>query len=332
MYATSGGSRLRAPTSATSLGATEPASIAMRSGIPQALPDGDVSGVLRSPCASNQTTARRPRARGEAADRADVRATAAAEDERPLRQRCAPASRPAPRASPPRRPPPRGTASGEPRRLGHRLAAGAPGARDADEPGGELATAAVALVLGPDRDRGERAAVGAAGAERAHAGPLPRVAAADDVHADPLVEGDGAGRVLGVDAEAGRALPCCREREERLAEERLPETRGATAGAPRARRPNPRRRPRRAGPVDADAGDLVAVPRDPPQSRVLRLAEVVRAPALERAGLVAPVVGRTPLLRRRGRPRRRASSKRPTSIPAGQTGASSSPSRTRSIS
>jgi hypothetical protein len=55
------------------------------------------------------------------------------------------------------------------RRLRHRLAAVAPGTGDADEPGGELAAAAVALVLGPDRHRRQRPAVGAAGAEAAHA-------------------------------------------------------------------------------------------------------------------------------------------------------------------
>ena len=59
-YACSGGSRSRAPTSATSAGATDPSSSARRSGIPHAFPEGEVSGVLRSPCASSQTTARRP--------------------------------------------------------------------------------------------------------------------------------------------------------------------------------------------------------------------------------------------------------------------------------
>src|SRR5205823_13141178 len=50
--------------------------------------------------------------------------------------------------------------------LGHRLAARIPPRlRHADEPGGELAAAGVALVVGPDRDRRQRAAVGAAGAE-----------------------------------------------------------------------------------------------------------------------------------------------------------------------
>ena len=43
-------------------------------------------GVFRSPCASSQTTARLVLAGRERLDRADVRAAAAAEDERPLGQ------------------------------------------------------------------------------------------------------------------------------------------------------------------------------------------------------------------------------------------------------
>ena len=47
---------------------------------------------------------------------------------------------------------------------------------------------------------------------------------------DPLVERDGAGRVLGVDAEPGRALAALGEAEKRVAEQRLAESRvGATA-------------------------------------------------------------------------------------------------------
>ena len=60
MNAASGGSRLRAPSRVTSAAWTSPASISIRSGIPQAFPDGDVSGVFRSPWASIQTTAMRP--------------------------------------------------------------------------------------------------------------------------------------------------------------------------------------------------------------------------------------------------------------------------------
>ena len=55
------------------------------------------------------------------------------------------------------------------RRGRHRLASLTPGAGHPHEPGGELAAAAVALVLHVDRDRGQRPAVGAAGAQRAHA-------------------------------------------------------------------------------------------------------------------------------------------------------------------
>ena len=106
--------------------------------------------------------------RGEPADRADVRAAAAAEHEWArgqvahlcgdlllerllLDHRCL------------------GVRQREPGSGSHRLASDAPGARDPDEPGCELAAAAVALVLDVDRDRGERPAVGAAGAQRAHA-------------------------------------------------------------------------------------------------------------------------------------------------------------------
>ena len=60
MNSTSGWSRLRAPTSATSAGSTVPESSSIRRGIPHVFPLGEVSGVFRSPCASNQTTARRP--------------------------------------------------------------------------------------------------------------------------------------------------------------------------------------------------------------------------------------------------------------------------------
>ena len=98
-------------------------------------------------------------ARGEPLDRADVRAAAAAEDERPLgevggdgegllAERVLLDDR--------------GLGIGErqPRGLRHRLAAVAPGPRHAHEPGGELAPARVALVAGADRDGGERVAVG----------------------------------------------------------------------------------------------------------------------------------------------------------------------------
>ena len=53
-------------------------------------------------------------------------------------------------------------------RLDHRLAPVAPRARHADEPGGEGAAAAVALVALVDRDGGERPAVGTASAQQAH--------------------------------------------------------------------------------------------------------------------------------------------------------------------
>jgi hypothetical protein len=56
----------------------------------------------------------------------------------------------------------------EPGRLCHRFTAAPPGSRDTDEAGGELAAAAVALVSAVDRDGGQRPAIGASRAERAH--------------------------------------------------------------------------------------------------------------------------------------------------------------------
>ena len=108
-------------------------------------------------------------ARRETAHRADVRAAASAEDDRPLGQhggelggllleRVA-----LDRAR-------LGIRERERRAVGHRLAALPPRPRNAHEAGGELASARVALVAGADRDRRERAAVRAARAQRAHAG------------------------------------------------------------------------------------------------------------------------------------------------------------------
>ena len=105
--------------------------------------------------------------RREALDRADVRAAAPAEDERPLGQL-------------------RGDREGllaerllldhrrfrvrdrKRRRRDHHVAAVAPGARNADQAGPERAPARVALVLRPERDRGESTAVGAPSAQAAH--------------------------------------------------------------------------------------------------------------------------------------------------------------------
>ena len=106
--------------------------------------------------------------RGEPLDRADVGATAAAEDKRPLRQVGGERERLLGE---------RGLldhrrlriGQAEERRLGHGFTPFTPGAWDPDEAGRELAPARVALVLGADRDRGQRAAVGTAGAQATHA-------------------------------------------------------------------------------------------------------------------------------------------------------------------
>ena len=60
MNASSGGSRFaRADERDVGRRRRRPTSISIRSGIPHWLPDGEVSGVFRSPCASSQTTASR---------------------------------------------------------------------------------------------------------------------------------------------------------------------------------------------------------------------------------------------------------------------------------
>ena len=167
MNSTSGGSRLRAPTSATCSGSTAPASIAIRSGIPHALPDGDVSGVFRSPCASIQTTARH-----SSPAESDSIAPTWEQQQPPSttgRSGSSEASSSVCSASESASMTPvSGYGSAQPRRRRHRLAAGAPRPRHADEAGAELAPAGVALVLRPERDGRERAAVRAAGAEPAH--------------------------------------------------------------------------------------------------------------------------------------------------------------------
>jgi hypothetical protein len=105
--------------------------------------------------------------RRERLDGADVRAAAAAEHERPLRQvGCDLEALHRQRVLRDdrrlriRQPDVRG------RR--HLVAARSPCARHAHEAGGELAAARVALVLGPERDRRVRSAVGALGAKPAH--------------------------------------------------------------------------------------------------------------------------------------------------------------------
>ena len=104
---------------------------------------------------------------GEPFDGAHVRAAAPAEDERPLGQF--------------RRERERllaqrllldhrrlGIRERQARRLGHRVAAVTPGARHPDEAGAEDAPTSMALVLRPERDRGESAAVGALRSKSAH--------------------------------------------------------------------------------------------------------------------------------------------------------------------
>ena len=150
------------------LGRTNPASRIMRNGMPHRFPDGDVSGVFRSPCASIQTTAEPVDPPREAPRRAHVRAAASADDDRPrgerlgdrlvlLVERVALDDRDL------------RIRKRDARAFGHPLAAHAPRRGNAHEPRRERAPAAVALVAVADRNRREGPAVRAARTQRAHA-------------------------------------------------------------------------------------------------------------------------------------------------------------------
>jgi hypothetical protein len=96
----------------------------------------------------------------------------------------------------------------ERRRFRHRLPTTAPGAWDPNEARGERSPAGVALVLRPERDRRERPALGALGAQsRQDPETLPTKSALEDVrfsidvHADAGVEALRAGQALGIDAQ-----------------------------------------------------------------------------------------------------------------------------------
>ena len=82
MNSTSGGSRLRAPTSAASSGRTTPGVENHAEGHPPRFPDGDVSGVFRSPCASIQINGEPVDPSSEPLCRTDVCAAAASEHDR----------------------------------------------------------------------------------------------------------------------------------------------------------------------------------------------------------------------------------------------------------
>ena len=130
--------------------------------------------MFRSPCASSQTTAEPAVARGEPLDRADVRAAAAAQDERTFGQR-----RRRARDSARERVllDDRGLGVRErraTRRRVHLLSAGAPGARHADQPGPERrARRSGTRSSSPDGDRGEGAAVRALRPKPRHGARLP---------------------------------------------------------------------------------------------------------------------------------------------------------------
>src|SRR5439155_27294795 len=103
-------------------------------------------------------------ARSEALDGADVRAAAAAQDERALGELARDREvLLAERVLLDHRD--LGIRQRQPRRFGHRLTVLSPGLRDADESGRELATAGVTLVGGTEGDRRVGVAVGALGSE-----------------------------------------------------------------------------------------------------------------------------------------------------------------------
>ena len=145
-----------------------PPSSSMRNGIPHRFPDGDVSGVFRSPCASIQTTAEPVDSPRQPRRRPDVRAAAPAQHDRPSRQRLGDRLALLVERVPLDDRDLRDTAARR-RRLGHALAAVAPRRRNAHEPCGERPPAPVALVAVADRDRRERPAVRTASTQRAHA-------------------------------------------------------------------------------------------------------------------------------------------------------------------
>src|SRR4029077_6020877 len=124
-------------------------------------------GRVQAPVAAEPDQRDPAVAGGQRLDRADVRAAAAAQDDRPLREVDRHGQRLlvealllADRSL--------GEGQRQPRGFGHRLAAFAPGLRDPNHARAVLAAAGVALVARPDRDRGEGAAVRAAGAQAAH--------------------------------------------------------------------------------------------------------------------------------------------------------------------
>src|SRR5438445_2271262 len=112
-----------------------------------------------------------------------------------------------------------------------------------------------------------------------------------DMHAHALVEPDGAGHVLGVDAQADARRPSLAEVAERMPQQRLAEP-AAAPGRQYAERTDPPE-PRVAGEVpgvQGVPGQLVSLLGEPPERRVVAgTAGVECVPLLEREGLEVPV-------------------------------------------
>ena len=192
----------------------------------------------------------------------------------------------------------------------------APG--DAQQPRGELAAAGMALVLGPDRHRRQRPAVGTPRPQRAHRErPLEDDRRETDLHAGALVEALRARVALGIDAEADTSPAAPPETPEGVGQQRRAET--TAAPLPCGEEP---RHPAHAEPLGQANGagdDLLARPHDHAQLRVelVVLEELVRK-RLERLRFDGSSGRRTRRRGRRGTPRPPSASKVDAETPAGQ--------------
>ena len=290
MNSTSGGSRLRAPQRTTSSAPTIPWSMIIRSGIPHSLPDGEVSGVLRSPCASSQITPSR-------SNRAARPSTAPMWEQQHPPRTSGTSGRSDATASVCIASVSSSTTATSGKSSGSAAAStiGSPPAPHArgtrTSPAAKVRPQEWHSYSVVDGYGGQRPAVGAAGAENAHASDLLEGDAARlDVHAGALVQVGRAGLVLRVDVErdARRAAPPELGKgagEQGFCETLAPPCRTnadradvTVAGSPRL--------------VARHRGQLVAVADDEPQGAVLVMVLVPPEldPLLERPRVPLPVV------------------------------------------
>src|SRR5262249_28915931 len=126
--------------------------------------------------------------------------------------------------------------------------------------------------------------------------PLVHLPAKRRAHACALVDTEGAGVALGIDAEADAGVAAIPQAPERVLEDRAADA----APAPRAAREEPVDPPAAVERRDVDRprDDVVAGADDVPERRVEPVVlEVVRAPLLERTRAGLPVVGERLLVR-----------------------------------